>query len=776
MVKNIVWFSELKNTDVGIAGGKGASLGEMYNIQLPIPPGFVVTAQAFKKFLDYTGLGKQIFSILRPLKADETEKIHDASEKIQEMVMDVKMPEEIKKDILESYEAMNVHVDVYKALSKTALSFVKAGRDQPFVAVRSSATAEDLPSASFAGQQKSFVNVKGNEILIMSAQDCWASLYTARAIYYRIKNGFAHEKVLIAVVVHKMVNSDASGVIFTINPATNNESEIMIEAGYGLGDAIVGGEITPDEYLVDKSSLKINGIKINKQLWCYTKDERYGRTIKKNLSESKASTQKITDEQIIGLAKYAKQIESHYGRAMDIEYAVENNKLFIVQARPVTTQKRVEGKREEQVSTSYGADVLLTGMGASPGVAKGRVKIIKDISDLRKIIKGDVMVANMTSPDMVPQMEMAVAIITNEGGITAHASIVSRELGIPCVVGTERATQVLKDGDLVTVDGYAGRIYRGEVEIKGEKPQEEIQLTESELHTKTKIYMNLSEPGLIDEYKDLPFDGIGLMRVEFIITDEIKKHPLYLIRQGKQHEYIEKLAAGIEKVASAVDNKPVIVRFSDFKTTEYSNLEGGNEFEPHENNPMIGWRGVSRYVSEEYVEAFKMECKAILKVRENCKNVHVMLPFVRKVEEVKRCLYIMKKEGLVRSRDLKIFLMGEVPSIAFIPEEFAKLDIDGVSIGSNDLTQLTMGVDRDSAKLGRMGYFDERDPAVLLAIKRIIEGFKKHGKITSICGQAPSTYKEIVEFLVENHIDDISVNPDTVKRTRKLVNEVEKSR
>jgi len=621
-------------------------------------------------------------------------------------------------------------------------------------------------TASFAGQQETFLNIKGGDNIIRALQRCWASLFTARAIYYRTKNNFPHDKVLIAVIIQKMIDSESSGVMFTINPATN-KNEIIIEAGFGLGEAIVGGQITPDTYTINKENYEIKEKKISNQPWMYARDEGLRRTNKIMLSPAKAKEQKLTDDQIIRLAEIGKKIERHYNKPQDIEYAIEHGRIYIVQTRSVTTEDKVKKAR---IHDEIKATPILNGLGASPGIGSGIVKIVQNINDLNKIQKGDILVTVMTNPDFVVAMQKASAILTDEGGITSHAAIVSREMGIPCVVGSENATKILKDNDTITVDGTNGKVYKGKPELE-EAKKEKIEYPFRE--TKTKIYMNLGEPDKIDEYKELFFDGIGLMRLEFVIANKIGEHPNMLIRTGQQNEYINGLCEGIKKVASNIDGKPIIVRFSDFKTNEYKNLKGGEEFEPHEDNPMIGWRGVSRYVSEEFKEAFKLECAAIKKVREEYKNVYVMLPFVRTVDEVTKCLAIMKDCGLERNEDFKIFLMAEVPSMALIPEEFAELDIDGVSIGSNDLTQLCLGVDRDSAKLGRMHYFDERNHAVLKAIHNIINGFKEKGKTVSICGQAPSEYKEIVEFLVKEGITSISVNPDVVNKTRFDVYDVE---
>ncbi|MBS3151832.1 phosphoenolpyruvate synthase [Candidatus Woesearchaeota archaeon] len=781
----VVWFSEISASDNGIVGGKGVNLGIMYNLRLPVPSGFVVTAQAYKFFLDKTGIQQSILDILNNLDVEDTEKLQKASDSIQEIILDADMPDVIKKSVIEAYDDMNVDRAVTKAIGKDVLNtFIKAGRDLPFVAVRSSATAEDQPEASFAGQQATYLNVRGKDEVVLAVQKCWASLFTARAIYYRTKNGFPHDKVLIAVVVQKMVNSEKSGVMFSVNPATNNETEIMIEAAFGLGEVVVGGEITPDTYIVDKSSLVIKSKKVTKQEYGLFRDIYTGKNIKKYLSEKEGNIQKLTESEIIKLAEYGKSLEDHYRKPMDSEWAVENGKIFLVQTRPVTTllKKKSEAPRIEHDNMRE----IVKGLGASPGVGIGKVKIIKDASELSKIEKGDVLVTRMTSPDYVAAMKKAVAIVTDEGGITAHAAIVSRELQIPCIVGTEKITQLVHNGDMITVDGTNGVVYEGSVapSITSTSANEQkivseqnstLESTES-LVTGTKVFMNLGEPDKIDDYKNLPFDGIGLMRIEFIITDKIGKHPLYMIQNGQQQEYIDKLSDGIAKVARAISPKPLIVRFSDFKTNEYKNLVGGDKFEFSEDNPMLGFRGCSRYLSEDFREAFRLEVLAVKKLREQgLKNVHVMLPFVRTVDDVRKCSKFLESEGLVNNHEFRIYIMAEVPSVAFVPEDFAELNIYGASIGSNDLTQMTLGVDRDSAKLGRMGYFDERNPAVLKAMSNIIRGFRKHNKKVSICGQSVSEYEEIVEFLVKEGIDSVSVNPDVVFKTRKLIASVERN-
>ena len=619
-------------------------------------------------------------------------------------------------------------------------------------------------TASFAGQQESYLNIKGEKQLLESIKKCWASLYTPRAIFYRIKNNFPHEKVLIAVVVQKMVNSKKAGVIFSVNPATN-VNEIVIEAGFGLGEAVVSGAINPNLYILNKDTLEIKKREIKKQTWMFTRDNLSGQTVKKNINEEYWDIPTLTEQEIKKLGELTLKIEKHYGKPQDIEFAIDN-KVYIVQSRPITTLNKIISK--EEVS----GELILGGLAASSGVGKGRVQKIeeKNISDFKE---GNILVTSMTNPSFVPIMKKAKAIVTDEGGITSHAAIVSREMGIPCIVGTEKATKILKDGEEITVDATHGKVYRGIVgSIKEEKIEIDPELLK--MHTDTRIYMNLGEPDMIEKYKKLPFDGIGLMRLEFMITESIKKHPNALIEEGRGKEYTNKLAEGIMKVAKTITPKPIVVRFSDFKTNEYKGLEGGDKFEPKEDNPLIGWRGVSRYISDEFQEAFRLECRAIKKVREQCKNVYVMLPFVRNTWEVKKCLDIMKEEGLERKEGLEIWIMVEVPSAVLILEEFLKLGIDGVSIGSNDLTCLILGVDRDSEKLSRMGYFDENDPAVLKAIGRVIDVCKREGVSVSCCGQAPSQYPKFAEFLVREGITSVSVNPDVVAKTKALIVDIER--
>ncbi|MEM0303846.1 MAG: pyruvate, water dikinase [Saccharolobus sp.] len=755
---------------VGIAGGKGANLGELVSIGIRVPPGFIITSKAFKYFLEYNNLFDKIRDILLTYTNSE-----EASEKIKQLIKTAKIPEDLSQKILKSYDE----------LSK------KIGKE-PLVAVRSSATAEDIEQASFAGQQDTYLNVSRSELLD-KVKEVWASLYNARAIEYRKSKNIDQLSVLMAVVVQKMVNARSAGVMFTLHPVTGDDKYILIESNWGLGESVVGGKVTPDEVLIEKATLQIVDKKISTKSIKIVYDLRTKKNIEVKLTDEEANAMSITDEEAKELAKLAMKIEEHYKTHMDIEWAIDADlsfpdNIFIVQARPETfwsTKKREETSKTSVVTEGK---VLVRGLPASPGIVYGRAKVILDIKDAKvsEIEKGDILVTRMTDPDWVPLMKMASAIVTDEGGMTSHAAIVSRELGIPAVVGTRNATKVIKDNQMITVDAIRGIVYEGKVEQKTEAksiPQTTIGIQGGlsrevllSLYpvTATKIYMNLGEPDVIDKYLDLPFDGIGLMRIEFIVSEWIKYHPLYLIKNNNSKLFIDKLAEGIAKVASAIFPRPVVVRFSDFKTNEYKKLIGGEEFEPDERNPMIGWRGVSRYISKEYEPAFRLEVRAILKAREEMglKNIWVMFPFVRTTWELKRAISIMEEEGLKRSTDFKVWIMAEVPSVVVLAEQFAKL-IDGFSVGSNDLAQLTLGVDRDSELLARMGYYDERDPAVMKSIKKLINAAHKYNKTVSICGQAPSVYPEVVEYLVKAGIDSISVNPDAVINVRRHVASIE---
>ncbi|MFP3196971.1 MAG: pyruvate, water dikinase [Sulfolobaceae archaeon] len=766
----ILDLKSIRKDMLSVAGGKGANLGELIAFGIRVPPGFVITSNAYKYFIEYNNLKEKIKEVLEKESDEES-----ASEKIRSLILSALVPKDLEESIYKGYDSLS------KMVGKEVL-----------VAVRSSATAEDIGEASFAGQQDTYLNVSRSE-LIEAVKKVWASLYAARAISYRKAKSIDQLNISMAVVVQKMVNSRSAGVMFTLHPSTGDRNYIVIESSWGLGESVVGGKVTPDEVIIEKSSLKIVERRLSHKISkiVYDPVARKNKTVQ--LTGEEADTMSINDEEAIELAKLALKIEEHYGRPMDIEWAIDSDlkfpdNVFIVQARPETYWSN-KGKEEQKEKKSSGSGRILTkGIPASPGIAVGKARVLLDLKDAKNFQQGEILVTKMTDPDWVPIMKMASAIVTDEGGRTSHAAIVSRELGIPAVVGTGNATKVIQDGQEITVDATRGIIYEGKVvQEEGEKssaqtvtPQASVSGISREVLlslypvTATKIYMNLGQPDIINKYLDLPFDGIGLMRIEFIVSEWIKYHPLYLIKIGKPEEFVNKLAEGISMVASAIYPRPVVVRFSDFKSNEYKSLQGGTEFEPDERNPMIGWRGVSRYISKQYEPAFRLEVKAILKVREEMglSNVWVMFPFVRTTWELNKAIKIMEEEGLRRSSDFKVWIMAEVPSVVVLADEFSKI-VDGFSIGSNDLAQLTLGVDRDSDLLARMGYYDERDPAVLESIRRLIRTAHKYGRTVSICGQAPSVYPEVVEFLVKEGIDSISVNPDAVITTRRWVASVE---
>jgi len=769
----ILDINKVRKDMVDLAGGKGANLGELMSSGIRVPPAFVISSKAFKYFLEYNKLVDQIKDIL----SNSLITSEDASIKIKNLIMSAKIPDNLSSMIIRAYE------ELCKIVGKEIL-----------VAVRSSATAEDIEEASFAGQQDTYLNVSKEELLD-KVKLVWASLYNARAIEYRKSKGIDQASVLIAVVVQKMVNSRSAGVMFTIHPITGDDNYIVIESNWGLGETVVGGKVTPDEFVIRKSDLKIIERKISNKKLKIVYDIKSKRNVEVELSDNEANSISISDEEAIELAKLGLRIEEHYGRPMDIEWAIDADlkfpdNVFIVQARPETfwsSKKKTSKKEVKEEEIKGPTKVLVRGLPASPGIAYGKAKVILDIKDpkVKEFQKGEILVTKMTDPDWVPLMKIAGAIITDEGGMTSHAAIVSRELGIPAIVGSRDGTKLIKDEQMITVDAIRGIVYEGkvlpseEVSKEEKKPSVPQGLSREVLLslypvTATKIYMNLGEPDVIDKYLDLPFDGIGLMRIEFIVSEWVRYHPLHLIKIGNAALFIDKLAEGIAKVASAIYPRPVVVRFSDFKTNEYKRLIGGEEFEPDERNPMIGWRGVSRYVSKEYEPAFRLEVRAIRKAREEMglKNVWVMFPFVRTTWELEKAIRIMEDEGLRRSSDFKVWIMAEVPSVVVLADEFSKI-VDGFSVGSNDLAQLTLGVDRDSELLARMGYYDERDPAVMQSIKRLIKVAHKYGKTVSICGQAPSVYPEVVEYLVKAGIDSISVNPDAVINVRRQVASIE---
>ena len=738
----ILWFKEVGRKDIGLVGGKGANLGEMVNAKIPVPDGFVVTAGAYFDFINSTSLKEKIIHELSGLDVDNSKKLQEASRKIKIAIMAADMPGDLSVKIKEYYHKL-------------------CGENDRYVAVRSSATAEDLPDASFAGQQETYLNVKGWSDVVKKVQECWASLFEARAIFYRSTNKYSHMKVGIAVPVQLMVQSDYSGIMFTVNPLTNSKEEVSIEAAFGLGQPVVSGEVTPDQYIVNKKSGKITSRYLAKQTWQLT---LAGNT---PISKKYQQVQKLTNKQIVELAQLGIKIEEHYKRPQDIEYGIEDGKLFIVQSRPVTTLTQKE--TEIAIDSDKRVKALLEGLAASPGVGVGKVKIVKKPSEINIVKEGDVLVAEMTNPDYVPAMKRASAIVTDLGGRTSHAAIVSRELGIPAVVGTSHATKMLRVGELITVDGAEGKGYEGDIsEVKDVKKSK---LDLEHIKTATKIYMNLAEPELADDMSKRNVDGVGLLRAEFIMA-QIGKHPMKFIKDKKQKEFINQLADGLEKFAEAFYPRPVVYRFNDFKSNEYANLTGGKEFETEEPNPMIGYRGVSRYLKEP--EVFEMEVEAIKRVRnkKNLKNLWVMMPFVRTVEQFREVKKLLSAAGLRRSGLFKFWMMVEIPSNVILLDEFLDEGIDGVSIGTNDLTMLTLGVDRDNEKVADA--YSEMNPAVLKSLEKIVTTCRKRKVTCSVCGQAPSVFPELVEMLVEWGVTSVSVSPDVIEKTREIVYNSEK--
>jgi pyruvate,water dikinase len=737
---------ELNKESVKIVGGKAANLAELINAGFPVPEAFFVTTEAYEKFLEENELKERIKSILDEVNYSDFESLKEASERIKSLILKGDMPSEIKDQIIASYKklygAPPVDIDLVKPL------------DKPFVAVRSSAVTEDIEKASSAGQYETFLDIKGEKRVINAVKECWASLYTSRAIYYRYKH---NQPMLtsIGVIVQRMVSSEKSGVAFTVDPTNpvKGRDRIVIEACWGLGETIVQGKVEPDRYIVDKNTGKILEKHIGKKEIERIRDPIYSITMERKVPDEKVEAQVLTDDEIVALAAYCKKIENHYNHPQDIEWAVERKRIYILQTRAVTTLEEVT--KPEKIE----GKPILEGYGASPGVATGIVKIIHNVNELGKIQKGDVLVTKMTNPDFVIAMEKSAAIVTDEGGSTCHAAIVSRELGIPCIVATKVATKVLKDGMKITVDATHGKVYLGEVKVEEEK------IERVKIKTKTKVKVNLAFPETAEKARDA--DGVGLLRLEHMLT-RAGMHPVEYIREGKQEELINILIDGIGKVAKVFYPKPVWVRSLDARTDEYRDMKGG-EKEPKEDNPMLGWHGIRRSLDEP--EILKCEFKAIKRLHENgLTNIAIMLPFVYDVSEVRKAKDIAKEIEVPET--VKFGIMIEVPSAALTIEEFCKEGIDFISFGSNDLTQTTLGIDRNNEKLIKL--FDEMHPSLQFLYKHVIETCKRYNVETSICGELPSNRRDAVEFLVKTGIDSVSVNIDAIHKVRKWIAEIEK--
>ena len=745
-MRSVVWFSEVGKEDLALVGGKGANLGELTRAGIPVPPGFVVTADTYFEFIRANGLEQRIEAELDGLDVHNSKALSERAANIRRLLMEAKIPEEAAVQIREAY--------------------IRLGEGA--VAVRSSATAEDLPEASFAGQQSTFLNVSGADNVVRAVQACWASLFEARAIFYREDGGYRHLDVGLAVPVQRMVQSEKSGVMFTVEPVSSDPTKITIEAVYGLGEGIVSGELSPDLYMVDKASLSVLSVAATPQRRMFarsaqTSGAHEGANAWVPVAEALAGRRKLTDDEVRELAAIGRQVEEHYGHYQDIEWAYEGGHFYLTQARPVTTMQEQNSQDAGEVET---VPVLLSGQPASPGVGFGIVRVVNGPEEIDIVRAGDVLVAEMTTPDFVPAMKRASAIITERGGRTCHAAIVSRELGIPCVVGAGQATTMLAAERAVTVDGSTGSIYdgRAEARLAWAERQKERYAKSASLKTSTRLYVNLAEPELAENMAKRSVDGVGLLRAEFIVA-QIGTHPRTFMEEGRPEEYTRALAQGIEAFCKAFTPRPVVYRLTDFKTNEYANLRGGAKFEAAEENPMIGYRGASRYIREP--DIFALEVEAIKAVRKQYRNLYVMVPFVRTPAELRGVQTLLAEQGLVRGDDFKLWMMVEVPSNVIILDKFIDVGIDGISIGSNDLTQLVLGIDRDSEALADT--FDERNDAVMAAIETAVSVARRRGITASICGQAPSVYPEVTEKLVEWGITSVSVSPDMIDRTREII-------
>ena len=764
----LLWFEAVERKDVALVGGKASSLGELTaKTAVHVPYGFTTTAYAYRCFMQDSGLHGRIQEILAALTDVENGmQLRKVSAAVRKAILSAEMPAALAGAIRSAYAELSR----------------KAGIEEPFVAIRSSATAEDLPDASFAGQQDTYLNIRGAEAVIEKVKECYASTFTDRAVYYRVKQGFDHSAVALSAVIQMMVFSKAAGVMFTVNVANGDDTHVMIEGSWGLGEYIVQGVVTPDSYLVNKQTLKIDKQVINEKKIKYVR-KASGGCAEEKVPQEDISRSVLSGEQVRALAQYAISIEQHYGCYMDIEWGIDErtDKLWILQARPETVwSRRTEAPKKDsagEAAMNRSHQVLVKGRPASPGVVSGAARVILDPAEIDGFQPGEILVTTMTAPDWVPVMKKARGIVTDAGGMTCHASIVSRELGIPCIVGTkscgEAGTAVIRDGMQITLDAAHGIVYAGNLMDEGEEKQEvPPAAVESYPVTGTKIYMNLGDPELAEKYSRLPCDGIGLMREEFIWTTYIHEHPLYMLAGGRGQEAVDKLAEGMRMVCQAMAPRPVTLRFSDFKSSEYRELKGGDAYEPHEPSALLGWRGASRYYDPQYTEAFKLELRAVRKTREEygLKNLNVMIPFCRTVEEAQKVTALMAQEGLHRGPDFKVWLMAEIPANILLADKFNEF-VDGYSIGSNDLTMLVLGCDRDNDAIAHL--FDERNLAVKRAIHHLIETAHEAGKTVSICGQAPSVYLDFAEFLIQCGIDSISVNPDTVGFTRKHAAQIE---
>jgi pyruvate,water dikinase len=748
MADYIRWFEELHKSDVPVVGGKGANLGEMVHAGLPVPPGFVVTAAAYHTFLDEAGLREPIQQQIDALDINDRAALEDAAESIQARVREAPVPAAVEQAVVAAYEELSRRESVPAEL----------------VAVRSSATMEDTERASFAGMNRSYLNVQGPAELITRLQDVWASLYSPRAIFYRKERALGGEPE-IAVIVQKMVDSTKSGVAFSIDPATGDEQTLVIEAAYGLGEVVVAGQVEPDHYAVTKSDLHLRDARVGHKAFMLVRDAQGGNQ-RIDLSPDRADSRVLTDAEVQRVADLVRRDEAHYRASQDVEWAIENGHTYLVQSRPVTA--RAAPPAAAPTAAPGAAKPLVRGLPASPGTAVGAVRVVLAPADGDALQAGEVLVAPMTSPDWVPFMRRAAAVVTDSGGMTSHAAIVTREMGLPCIVGTREATTVLRDGMVVTVNATAGAVSEGRVEAPPSASPAPpaaagAPAAPARLVTATKLLVNLGEPEMARAVAAKPVDGVGLLRAEFMLLSALQgTHPRRLLAEGRGEEFVSRMAEQLLVFAQAFYPRPVIYRSMDFRTNEFRGLAGGEEFEPREENPMIGFRGAYRYVRDP--DLFRLELQALARVRQDFGNLHLMIPFVRTGSELRACKRFVDEASLTDQRDFQLWVMAEVPSVVYWLEEYARLGVAGASIGSNDLTQLVLGVDRDSEALSAL--FDERDHAVTETIRAIIAACHRLGLRSSICGQAPSVHPEYAETLVRFGIDSISVTPDVIDQTR----------